>query len=144
MNKIDSFPAIVIFHATIITTIGLLLGAISLQLIQLVFSMAGNSSAPAGFGGNTIAAGIIAESIRGFILAWLYSKHEGAGRSLKNALVFGVAASLLVGTLWVILGHTAYDLPNQFLLHETFVIIVQGIFSGIGLWLVFRTRYRTP
>ena len=129
-----------LFLATITTTIGLLIGAVFLKTCRRIFSFIADLPAPEGFGKNIVFYGILAESIRGFITVWLYVRYKGAGSSLKNAIVFGVMASLLVGSLWVVLGYAARDLPERFLFFETITILMQGIFSGIGLWIVFRKK----
>ncbi len=129
-----------LFLATVTTTIGLLVGAAFLNFFRQIISAFSDIPAPEGFGKNIILSGILAESVRGLVIVWLYVRHKGAGSSLKNAIVFGVMASLLAGSLWVILGYTTYGLSERFLFYETITILLQGVFSGIGLWIVFRKK----
>ena len=138
--KTGNYKTTTLLLATIATTFGLLIGASSLNFIRKAISFIAETPAPEGFSKNTVLFGIIAETIRGFLMVWLYMRHKDAGSNLKNAIVFGIMTSLLVGSLWVILGYSMYGLSNRFLFFETITILLQGIFSGIGLWIIFRKK----
>jgi hypothetical protein len=136
MQKIRS-----LLLGTIATTTGLLTAVIIWRVAEnIIFTGEGSGFYPS----DIVFFGIIAESIRGFLLAYLYSKMKNAGASMRHAIEFGIIASLLVGSLWVVLGYAAYPHtdPAEFLVSETAIILTQGILSGIGLGLVHKNYGR--
>lgn len=129
-----------IFLSSILVTIALLLGVMLFQWTMLLltkrhFALSGSLSK------QTMAAGAVADTLRAIIITYLYQNTRNAGTSLFHALGFGMATSLLVATLYVFYQYGArpgYGL--EFLLSETAVTVIQGILSGIALWIVFKKR----
>ena len=121
-----------IIYGGIAATIGLLMAVVVFDLLIGLVSV--NNGEKEGYAPKEILFGLIAEGIRGFILSYLYLGYAGKENAYLHALKFGILASFLVGSVWVILGY-AYFGTN--VLYETIIIIIQGIFSGLGLGFVY-------
>jgi hypothetical protein len=100
------------------------------------------SPEPKMFGNAQMIYGIAGEVVRALMLLVLYSMTKNPGSSLKQAIKFGILTTGLVWTLWVVYGTGVFDLNNRisFFIEETIVFIVQGLLSGIGLYLIFRNK----
>ena len=87
-----------------------------------------------------ILAGISSETIRAFITCYLYSVTVNRGSSLSHVINHGLLYSALIGSLYLILGAFYFELnsPLRFLIADTFILTVQGIFTGFILYSVFR------
>ena len=120
----------------LLTSLALLVTIPIAQTILSIFAEKASGSNNA----NVLWFGIIAETLRGFITTYLYQETKGAGKNLKHAIQFGLLTSLLVASLWVILGAKAYHAQEvtAFILKESFIMLVQGLFSGIALWAIYQ------
>lgn len=126
--------------ATIAATAGLLL---AVMLVQWVVQLTtGEVVTPNGFlGEQAILWGFIADGIRGVLLAYLYPQMKNAGSSYLHAIKFGIVASLLVATLWVVFQWgTSTALSTSWLVQESIIILLQGILSGMGLGWAYKSK----
>ena len=101
------------------------------------------NNGPADSGGYTspqIISAVLAETLRAIATTWLYLHHGKDKSRLANALLFGLVCSLLVGSLWIFLGAGFFNPENKisFVVNDSIILILQGMLSGLVLWLVFK------
>lgn len=121
----------------IVSTGGLLIAVVAFDLVSgMIFpgKTIANNYSPKEAG-----IGVLAEGIRGLILSYLYFGYV-KNKTYSHALNFGLLASIMVGSVWIILGHTYFGTN---VLQETIIIIIQGILSDLGLGLVYRNIENT-
>jgi glucan phosphoethanolaminetransferase (alkaline phosphatase superfamily) len=127
-------------YSFILTTAALLFAVVLFQWCKQFFQGV-TVTINADYSYKTMIAGLVADAFRGLLLAILYSKTTSYNTSYKTAISFGIITSLIAGTLSILypfmVGNTN-GLP--FLLEETTILLLQGLFSGIALGLVYIPR----
>ncbi len=106
-------------------------------LLSLFFSGSGQPDSL-----RQILAGIGSETLRALITCYLYSVTENRGQSLAHGIKLGLLYSALIGSLYLILGALYFQLKNpvRFLIADSFILLVQGLTSGLVLYYVFREK----
>jgi hypothetical protein len=118
---------------SIAATLALLL---AVMLVQWTLQLAGHIplKATGELSGNMALWGFIADLTRGCMLAYLYPQLKNTG-SLRHAIKFGMATSLLAASLWVIYQYgVRASLGVQWLAEESAITLLQGLLSGVALW----------
>lgn len=107
-------------------------------ILSFVFTSSPNQSNAT----KQILAGITSEAIRAFITCYLYSVTEKKGSTPIHGIKHGLLYSALIGSLYLILGAFYFQLksPLRFLVADTFILTVQGVFSGYILYIVFKEK----
>ncbi len=95
-----------------------------------------------GYSLNQILFGVLAEFIRAIATTWLYLKHSSDKQKLVYAIRFGIVCSVLIGSIWLLLGVEFFHHNDKlaFVLNDGALLLLQGLFSGIVLWLVFKKK----
>jgi hypothetical protein len=90
---------------------------------------------------NEMIFGATGEALRGLILCYLYPQMKGAGSTLRHAIWFDLLTSALIGSIWVLVGVSAFPLANpvKFLLDDTLILFMQGPLAGYGLYIIYRS-----
>ena len=87
--------------------------------------------------------GIASESLRALLLCYLFPKIRGAADSVANAIKFGLVISGLIASMWLIIGYGSFQLkdPGKFVMYDGVILVLQGVFSGLGLYAACKRRY---
>ncbi len=87
-----------------------------------------------------VLAGLAAELIRTIVSCRLYAATPQKGSSIKHGIYYGLLYSALVGSLYLFVGAFYFQVkhPIQFVLVDAFVLVMQGISSGIAFYYCFR------
>lgn len=124
--------------SAVLTTIALVMTVMLVQWMLQLFSD-NTLTATATLSQRAIISGLIADTLRGIILSYAYPKTVNAGTSYGHAIGFGILASLLAASLWVIYQFGIRPvLGIDFLIEEMTITLLQGIFSGIVLGWVYK------
>lgn len=111
----------------------------SVQLVDTTFLIFDNSNKLTSFSWKEITLGIISDFTRSILLCYLFPQLIFAGKSIVQAIKFGLTISALISTLWLIFGYFQLKLinPNTFLIYDGLIFIIQGILSGLCLHYLF-------
>ncbi|HKQ74035.1 MAG TPA: hypothetical protein VJ810_10070 [Blastocatellia bacterium] len=131
-----------LFFGWILLTVLLLAGVAVAPLIAIARRWMLNDGAGSGsYQKNEVIFGVIGEGIRGLILLYLYPQMKGAGSALRHAIWFGLMTSALIGSIWLLVGVSSFPLANpvKFLVNDTLILFAQGLLSGGGLYIIYRS-----
>jgi hypothetical protein len=103
--------------------------------------MLNDVAGPGSYQKNEVIFGVIGEALRGLILCYLYPQMKGAGSTLRHAILFGLLTSALIGSIWLLVGVSTFPLANpvKFLVNDTLILFAQGLLSGGGLYIIYRS-----
>lgn len=122
---------------SLLATIALVLAVMLVQWARQLF-FGHTMTAVGNFSQKAILAGLLADGLRGIILSYAYPKIINYGTSYLHAIWYGMLASLLAATLGVIYQYGIDPaLGIGFLFEEMFIILLQGILSGIAIGYVY-------
>jgi len=95
-----------------------------------------------GYTTRQVILAISGESIRAVITSWLYNHHKSDKSLIWAAFKFGIICSMLVGSIWLLLGVEFLNQENKisFIVNDGIILTLQGILSGFVLWLIYRNE----
>ena len=104
-----------------------------------------NGSADLDYSTSQLVLGGLGESIRAVLTTWLYRYHQTNKSRLANALLFGLICSALIGSIWLLVGVELIDAHYKlsFIIDDGIILLLQGLISGVVLWLVYRKEERS-
>ncbi len=87
-----------------------------------------------------VISGTASEVLRALITCYLYSTTIGKGSTPGHGIKYGLLYSALIASLYIVLGGFYFKLkdPVLFVVLDSLILFVQGVVSGLLLYLVFR------
>ena len=127
--------------AFLLLSVSLLLMVIVYGWCKSLFTQTG-TSLDQGYTTAQIIQGIMAESLRAILTIWLYAYHRSDKSSIKQATLFGLVCSFLIGSFWIILGAQLVhaDFRLAFIVDDSLILLLQGIATGLVLWIVYKEK----
>ena len=87
--------------------------------------------------------GVLSESLRALLLCYLFPQIKDSGLSFLSAIKIGLIISALIATMWLIVGYGSFILknPNSFFIYDGIILTIQGILSGVGLYILIKRKF---
>jgi hypothetical protein len=82
----------------------------------------------------------IGELLRSFVLAWLFLQLFPQGATVGKGIMLGIMAGLLAAGLWAFANYGVFMLPMNWVVMDTFFVLIQTALNGLVLALLNRKK----
>lgn len=124
----------------------LLLSVVLVDVFYIAYLHLSDRAAPAienNYPLKDMLVGIASEGLRALLLCYLFPKLKGVQDSADKAVMYGLAISGIIGSMWLIVGYGSFTLqdPAKFVIYDGIILALQGILSGLALHAACRKNY---